>query len=102
MAPTSAPGCGGAIGDRSVYVHLDCDVLEPGLVPTEYRVPGGLSLHELTQACATLAEHGVLGAEIAEFEDDWPNGETDDGRSVIEAIEPLLRRFRRLPAPGTR
>ncbi len=74
-----------AIRDRSVYVHLDCDVLEPGLVPTEYHVPGGLSLLDLTQACTTLAEYEVLGAEIAELEGEWPNGETDDGQSVIEA-----------------
>ncbi len=83
-----------AIRNRGVYVHVDCDVLEPGLVPTEYQVSGGLSVHDLTQACTALADHEVLGVEIAEFEREWPNGETDDGQSIIAAIEPLLRNIR--------
>ena len=41
---------GELIGDRPVYIHLDCDVLDPGIVPTEYRVPGGLSLPDLESA----------------------------------------------------
>jgi hypothetical protein len=45
-----------AVDGRPVYVHLDCDVLEPGIVPTEYRVPGGLSLDDLRGACAALAQ----------------------------------------------
>ena len=43
-----------AVGMRDVYVHLDCDVLEPGIVPIEYQVSGGLSLDDL-RACATIA-----------------------------------------------
>lgn len=88
-----------AIRDRRIYIHVDCDVLEPGLVPSEYQVPGGLSLHDLTQACTVLARYEVLGAEVAEFEGEWPNGETDDGHSIIEAIEPLLRCLCGRPAP---
>ncbi|MBC7479883.1 MAG: hypothetical protein H7317_17640 [Pseudorhodobacter sp.] len=32
-----------AIAKRPVYVHLDCDVLNPGIVPTDYVGLGGLS-----------------------------------------------------------
>ena len=30
------------IGDASVWIHVDWDVLEPGFVPADYKVPGGL------------------------------------------------------------
>ena len=60
-----------AVGDRPVYFHLDCDVLEPGLVPTDYRVPNGLSLDELAGVASRLAENAVVGVEVAEFEGSW-------------------------------
>lgn len=56
------------IAGRPVHVHLDCDVLEPGIVPTDYRVPGGIDLAELREVSAMAAEHEVVGIEIAEFE----------------------------------
>jgi arginase len=79
-----------AVGGRAVYVHIDCDVLDAGLVPTEYQVPGGLSLGDLTETCAVLAEREIVGLEFTEFEGEWPNGELDDGRRLVEAVEPLL------------
>jgi arginase family enzyme len=82
-----------AVRGRAVYVHIDCDVLDAGLVPTEYQVPGGLSLRDLAEACAVLAECEVLGVEIAEFEGEWPSGEIDDGSRLIEAVEPLLHKL---------
>jgi arginase family enzyme len=30
-----------AIGNRPVWLHIDCDVMDPVYVPAEYRVPGG-------------------------------------------------------------
>jgi arginase len=59
---------GELISDRPVYIHLDCDVLDPGIVPTEYRVPGGLSLMDLERAAVRLARNPLIGLEIAEFE----------------------------------
>jgi arginase len=80
-----------AVRDRAVYVHIDCDVLDAGLVPTEYQVPGGFSLRDLAEACAVLAEHEVVGVEFTEFEGEWPSGEIDDGSRLVEATELLLR-----------
>ncbi|MBY8875240.1 arginase family protein [Micromonospora sp. PLK6-60] len=74
---------------RPVYVHLDCDVLEPGLVPTDYRVPGGLSLADLAGAAAALAEHEIVGVEIAEFEVAADAGTADAG-PLLDALAPLL------------
>jgi arginase family enzyme len=79
-----------AIAGRPVYVHLDCDVLEPGLVPTEYVSPGGLSLDDLRATCETLASHRVLGFEIAEFQSVWPDGTTASPTALLDAVSPLL------------
>jgi len=79
-----------AVGDRDVYVHLDCDVLEPGIVPIEYEVPGGLTLADL-RACATeLATRKIIGVEIAEFECAWLDGRPAATDKLVDAIAPLL------------
>jgi arginase len=79
-----------AVGDRDVYVHLDCDVLEPGLVPIEYQVPGGLTFDEL-RACATgLRNRRIVGIEIAEFESEWLDGRPGSPEPLVDALSPLL------------
>lgn len=76
-----------AVGGRPVYVHIDCDVLEPGIVPTEYKVPGGLTLAELRSVAEALADGEVVGVEIGEFESE--TGE-EDFVSLLDALAPLL------------
>ena len=79
-----------AVGARDVYVHLDCDVLEPGIVPIEYQVTDGLTLENL-RACATvLAQRKVIGIEVAEFESEWLDGRPASPDRLVEAIAPLL------------
>jgi arginase len=82
------------VGDRPVYVHLDCDGLEPGLVPVEVPVPGGLSFADLRIAAEILARNEVLGLEIAEYEATWAHtglrGEPD---GLLEALHPILARI---------
>jgi len=81
---------GTAVGLRDVYVHLDCDVLEPGIVPIEYQVSGGLTLEDL-RACATvLAQRKVIGIEVAEFESEWLDGRPASPDRLADAIAPLL------------
>jgi arginase len=80
-----------AVGDRPVYFHLDCDVLEPGLVPTDYRVPNGLGFAELAGVANRLAKNDVVGVEVAEFEGTWANtGATGDPRPLLDALSPLV------------
>ena len=81
------------VATRPVYVHLDCDVLEPGLVPSEFQVPGGLTLSDLREAAAVLAESELVGIEVAEFEAEWPDGTIGDPTPLIEALSPLLPRW---------
>jgi arginase len=69
--PTMMADLDAAIGDRPVYFHLDCDVLEPGLVPTDYRVPNGMMLDEISRVATCLAAKSVVGIEVAEFEGSW-------------------------------
>jgi arginase family enzyme len=83
-----------AVAGRPVYVHIDCDVLEPGTVPTDYRVPGGLSLDDLRAAAETLAESELVGLEIAEFESsDHPDEDRRQGAAMLDALSPLLARL---------
>ncbi|TDD36236.1 arginase family protein [Saccharopolyspora elongata] len=81
-----------AIGGRPVYVHLDCDVLEPGTVPTDYLVPGGLSLAQLHQAAEVLAESEIIGVEIGEFESP---ADAAPVAPLIDALEPVLQAVER-------
>jgi len=80
-----------AIDDRPVYFHLDCDVLEPGIVPTDYRVPNGMSLDELGSAARRLAENDVVGVEVAEYEGTWAGtGRRGDPGPLLDALAPLV------------
>lgn len=96
VGPAMADQLGGIIAGRPVYVHIDCDVLDVGIVPTDYRVPGGMTLDQL-RACAEVIAHGeIVGLEIGELEtaDPAPGPPGADGReparSITAALEPLL------------
>jgi len=56
------------IRGRPIYIHLDLDVLEPGLVETEYSVPDGLAVDDVREIISTAERLGhLLGIEISEF-----------------------------------
>lgn len=67
-------------------VHLDCDVMEPGLFATDYAVPRGLSLGELRECMLALATTEVVGVEIAEYE----GAGRASARDLVEALRPVL------------
>ena len=80
-----------AINGRPVYVHLDCDVLEPGIVPTDYKHDGGLSLDDLRACCEVIAEHDFVGIEIAEFQNSWQvDGPPVAPAALLDALAPIL------------
>lgn len=79
-----------AVAGRPVYFHLDCDVLEPGIVPTDYRVPGGLTLDDLRAVAEVLAESEVVGVEIGEFEASWRSGQDAvSPGGLLDALTPV-------------
>jgi arginase family enzyme len=59
-----------ALHDRRVFVHLDLDILDPGVIPSPFPAPGGLSdagLRTLLTEVATTCE--LVGCEITGFHD---------------------------------
>ncbi|WP_052250258.1 arginase family protein [Enterobacter sp. Bisph1] len=83
-----------AIAGRAVYAHLDCDVLEPGIVPTDYNVENGLNLEDLTACCEIIAAHPFIGIEIAEFQNAWAStGAPASPDALLEALSPLISRW---------
>ena len=81
-----------AIAGRAVYIHLDCDVLEPGIVPVDYAVEGGLTLADLAACCEAIATLSLVGIEVAEFQNAWqPGGLPVSPGPLTDALMPLLR-----------
>lgn len=79
------------INGKPVYIHIDCDVLDPGIVPTAYECPGGLSLEQLNRACRILAEGRIIGVETAEFQSVAKNGDRPiSPEPFLEALAPIL------------
>lgn len=83
-----------AIAGRPVYVHLDCDVLDAGIVPSDYQIEGGLTLKDLWSVAEALAGLEVVGFEIAEFQFAWEKGgppiQPDE---LLNAITRLIGKF---------
>jgi arginase family enzyme len=60
----------GVPDDGPVYVHLDCDGLDPEVMPVQFPVPGGLGLDEVRDVLARLAGEGrLVGLEVTALED---------------------------------
>lgn len=79
------------IAGRRIYIHLDCDVLEPDIVPTEYRSFGGLTLEDLRAASEVLAQQEIIGLEIAEYEATWARDESAASPTgLLDALHPLI------------
>ncbi len=85
-----------AIAGRPSYVHLDCDILNSGIVPTDYQIDGGLSLADLHAVLEVIAEGDVVGLEIAEFQNSWStDGPPVSPRELLDAVQPLIERLTR-------
>ena len=65
-----AAGVGtGVPDDGPVYVHFDCDALDPAVMPVQFPVPGGLQAGEVQDALAALVASGrLVGLEVTAFE----------------------------------
>jgi arginase len=63
-----------------VYVHLDCDVLDPSVHAAQFPVPGGMALEGLGALLAGLGDR-VVGIEVTALED----------TALVPALAELLR-----------
>lgn len=74
-----------AVRGRPVFVHLDLDVLDPALHPSEFPAPGGLTDGELKQLLRDVVrEAELVGAEITAF------ASTDSLELCAAAAAPLV------------
>jgi arginase len=54
--------------DGPIYVHLDCDVLDPSVARSQFPVPGGLNLEGLQALLAAIRDR-LVGVEVTALED---------------------------------
>ncbi len=72
---------------RPVYVHLDCDVLDPGSAPAmRYSVPGGPALPDLVRLGAALHQTGRIAAVSVTV---WDIDADTDGRTARACMSVL-------------
>jgi arginase len=75
----------GAIAEREIFVHLDCDVLDPSVMPARFPADGGLSDGGLRTLLGEVAEAAtIVGCEITAF------GAPELAEQLAAMIEPLL------------
>lgn len=91
VGPSIAEELRRVVAGRPVYVHIDCDVLDAGIVPTDYLVTDGITLEALRATAEVLAESDVVGIEVGELEsrDDSSTPPTYV-TSLLDALNPLL------------
>jgi arginase family enzyme len=91
VGPSMAEDLRRAVNGRPVYVHIDCDVLDPDTVPTDYLVPHGMTLADLRATAEVLAESEVVGLEVGELESaDDPETPPTYVTALLDALAPLL------------
>lgn len=79
------------LGTSPVWIHLDWDVMEPGLIPAAYSVDGGLLPEQLKAVLAGIPHEQVVGIELAEFE--LPQDPAKAERAIaliLDVTSPLL------------
>ncbi len=83
-----------AIGSNPVWVHIDWDVMNPGLIPAAYAIANGLHVQQLRDALAAIPTSQIAGIELAEFEVPATPQETDQAVAIIQEItEPLFEKI---------
>ena len=78
------------VGGRPVWIHVDWDVLEPGFVPADYAVPGGIVPCQLREFFAAVPSEQLCGVELAEFNAPEDPAATEAALAVLmDVVEPL-------------
>lgn len=79
------------LGNSPVWIHIDWDVMEPGLIPAAYSVEGGLLPTQLKAVLAGITREQIVGIELAEFELPQDPAEADRAIALIlDICSPLL------------
>jgi len=87
--PSQAPEL---LRGHRVYVHLDVDVLDPGLFPAQFPAPHGLSDTGLRSLLAEVAASSdIVGVEVTAFEaPEDPDDRARLARIVADCLAPML------------
>ncbi|MFB9746554.1 arginase family protein [Leifsonia shinshuensis] len=80
------------IAGREVFVHFSADVLQPGIVLTDYQVANGLTIDTVVATARTLAAERVIGLQLSELEHDPTDRFNTSAQLVVEMLSPLLPR----------
>ncbi|MGH1524003.1 arginase family protein [Leifsonia sp. L25] len=80
------------IAGRDVFVHFSADVLQPGIVLTDYQVANGLTIDTVVTTARTLAGEHVIGVQLSELEHDPTDRFNTSAQLVVEMLSPLLPR----------
>lgn len=87
--PNLAQQVGDVVAGRPVFFHLDCDVLNPDIVATDFAEPGGIDLSTLGELAFALAESSqVVAIELAEYE----GAGSATAADLVASVRPLLDR----------
>ena len=79
------------VRDRPIWVHIDWDVLEPGYIPADYAVAGGLVPKQIEAILAEFALQ-IRGLEIAEFHiADAQFDPSDALKCIVETVRPAFQ-----------
>ncbi|WP_018898025.1 arginase family protein [Rhizobium sp. 2MFCol3.1] len=79
------------IGNASVWIHIDWDVLEPNHVPAAYQIADGLLPDQLRAVLEAISAEQIAGIELAEFEAPEDAAEREKALAVIgDIVEPLI------------
>lgn len=80
-----------AINGARVWIHVDWDVLEPGFVPADYNVPGGLLPAQLRAIFEAIPPTQLVGFELAEFQAPIDDSSSNTALSIIlDTFAPLF------------
>jgi arginase/N-omega-hydroxy-L-arginine amidinohydrolase len=83
-----------AVNGANIWIHIDWDVVEPGFVPADYGVPGGVLPAQLREIFQAIPSAQIVGVEMAEFH---PTNDDDASQAglaaILDIIAPLLDRM---------
>lgn len=80
-----------AINGKQVWIHIDWDVLEPGFVPADYKVTGGMMPKQLIAILEAISPEQLVGFELAEFQAPTDEASIEDALSnILDIVTPLL------------
>jgi arginase/N-omega-hydroxy-L-arginine amidinohydrolase len=84
-----------AISGARVWIHVDWDVLEPGFVPADYKIPGGMLPAQLRAIFEAVPPAQLVGIELAEFQAPTDDGSSEAALSIIlDTVAPLFEATR--------